>query len=131
MKQFIICILLLVSTATSFSQQPDPSAHPLTLADYLQKSKSQKITSFILLGIGATMFAIAAPGTVSFGTLGTLVTIGGLSTLSSIPLFIASGRNKRKARSLSAHLDLQKRFPVGHNFAIGGHYPVMALKIDL
>ncbi|MBC7653806.1 MAG: hypothetical protein H7098_04940, partial [Oligoflexus sp.] len=34
--------------------------------------------------------------------------LGGLSILSSIPLFIASGRNKRKAANASAFFNIEK-----------------------
>ena len=100
MKKIIIFSLLLIASATSFSQQTN-SSQPLTKPDYLQKSKSQKTVAFILLGVGATAFAIAAPGNVSFDILPVLVIGGGVAMLSSIPLFIASGRNKRKGMNLS------------------------------
>ena len=44
------------------------------------------------------MFAIAAPGNVDFEVLGVLVEV---AALSSISLFIAPGKNRRKAMSAS------------------------------
>ena len=100
MKKIIFFTMLLILSATSFSQQTNPSK-PVTRADYLLKSKNQKIGAWILLGSGAVIFAIVAPGNVSFDALGPLVVVGTLATLGSIPLFIASGRNKRKGMRLS------------------------------
>ena len=130
MKKFTICTLLLIFTATSFCQPANPP-QTLTRADYLKKSKTQKIAAWVLLGAGATMFIIAAPGNASFGTLGTLVIVGAVSTLSSIPLFIASGRNKRKALKTSAYLKFEKIPSVQHVFTSLPAYPAIALKIPL
>ena len=47
------------------------------------------------------MFAIDAPGNVFFDAFGTLVVVGAAATLGSIPLFIASGKDKRRAMNLS------------------------------
>ena len=90
---------LLFATVTK-SQQSTPT-NERTKADYLKISKTQKTAGFVLLGIGAVCFAIAAPGNVSFDVLPALVIGGGAAALGSIPLFIASGRNKRKAASIA------------------------------
>ena len=100
MKKTIIGAMLLVLATVSFSQQTNPT-QPLTREDYLKKSKSQKITAFVLLGAGVTTLAIISKGNTSFDVLGTLAVAGTLSTLGSIPVFIASGRNKRKAKMAS------------------------------
>jgi hypothetical protein len=100
MKKAILLAILLVISAATFSQQIK-SSPTLTKQDYLQKSKNQKTAAWVLLGGGIAMFAIAAPGNVSFDALGVLVVVGTVATLSSIPLFIASHRNKKKSMSLS------------------------------
>lgn len=115
-------------SATSFSQQTSPSPG-LTKQDYLQKSKNQKTTAFILLGVGAAAIAIAAPGNVSLDVLPVFVIVGGVATIVSIPLFIASARNKRKDMSLSFKNEtapqIQKRSFVYQNV------PSLTLKISL
>lgn len=128
MKKIIFCSLLQVLTTATFSQQ-NTSSPILTKQDYVKKSKSQKIAAWVLLGGGFTLSSIGAitaapkagkelgyvililPNAIAGNvqpepktdyTAQTILLIGGLtSMLSSIPLFIASGKNKTKALSLS------------------------------
>jgi len=108
MKKTIICAMLLVLATVSFSQQTNPK-QPLRHDDYLIKSKSQKIIAFVLLGAGVTTLAIISKGNTSFDVAGTLAVAGILSTLGSIPLFLASARNKRKAQAASVYFKLEKQ----------------------
>ena len=135
MKKIIICTLIFVIAAKAFCQQTKPSK-PYTSADYLQKSKNQKSAGWVLLGGGTALvaggllignrkessFDDAATGAV-FGALGVI------SALGSIPLFLASGRNKRKAASL-AYLKFENPLMVqaGTRFI---SYPAACLKINL
>ena len=130
MRKFATIILLLSLSITSFSQT-DSSKQVMTRQDYLARSRGQKIAGFVLLGVGATCAAIAAPGNVSFETLGTLVTVGGIAALASIPLFIAAGRNKRKARNASAGIDLQKMLLIQPNSYAFHYYPAVKLRFRL
>ena len=139
MKKIIFCSQLLVLTTATFSQQ-NSSSPTLTKQDYVKKSKSQKTAAWVLLSGGFTISTIGAltaapkagedigyailiiPNTLTGNlqpepqnnyTAQTILLIGGLaSILSSIPLFIASGKNKTKALSLSfknePSLQLQK-----------------------
>lgn len=106
-----IILLFIVSqmlTENIFSQQPDFSS-TLTRQDYLQKSNRQKTIGWILLGSGAGMMGgtlIFGPtsGAASFDDAVTALEIFGIgivASLSSIPFFISSGKNIRKAMSLS------------------------------
>ena len=128
MKKIIPLLLLLAFSKTSFSQQTDPK-QALTKQDYLQKSKSQKTTAFILLGIGATAVAIAAPGNVSFDVLPVLVIGGGLATLGSIPLFIASGKNKRKAKQISFKMQQTPQLQISRS--VNRAFPSLNFKLSL
>src|SRR5689334_4758796 len=107
MTKLIILLVMIISSCQCFSQQT-----PATVSEesFMLKSKHQKTTGWILLGGGT---ALAAAGLIKassdldkdpFGTLtgdhvgGALLTIaGGAAMLASIPCFIASGKNKRKA----------------------------------
>lgn len=129
MKKFATVFLLLSLSLSSFSQTD--TTKKMSRQDYLARSRGQKIAGFVLLGIGATCAAIAAPGNVSFETLGTLVTVGGLAALGSIPLFIAAGRNKRKARKASAGIDLQKSLLIQPNSYAFHYYPAVKLRFRL
>lgn len=100
MRKPILLFVLLTLTVTSFCQKINPS-QTLTKQDYLKKSKNQKTAAWICLGSGAVLFAIATPGEVSLDILPVLVIGGGALVAGSIPLFIASGKNKRKAMNIS------------------------------
>ena len=75
---------------------------------HYEKHKKQKKTGFILLGSGvaATLAGVLIGSNsdswsdeANLGTGAILVTAGALTTISSIPVFIVSGSNKRKAQA--------------------------------
>jgi hypothetical protein len=103
MKKIIIFTILLILATTTFSQQTK-SSPALTKQDYLQKSKQQKTTGWILLSGGVALGTIGiiialAKTDIGFLYLGDLV--GGSMIIASVPFFNASARNKRKSMSLS------------------------------
>ena len=115
MKKIIICCLMLIIANATFSQQTK-SSMPLTKQDYLQKSKNQKKTACILLGGGGALMItgiiipkgdithIDPAGGKSYkndGIKSVFTQTGALAMLGSIPFFIASGKNKRRAISVS------------------------------
>jgi len=56
MKQAFILLLLISITATCFGQKSMPA--PSIQSDYLEKSKHQNTTAWILLAGGAALFTI-------------------------------------------------------------------------
>ena len=106
MKKCMVYFLLLALPATILCQKSNDSV-AVVKTDYLVKSKSQKTAAFILLGIGVTTLTIAAVGDLDFDALGAVVIVGGVATIASIPLFIASGKNKRKAMKASAFIRME------------------------
>ncbi|HEY6062012.1 MAG TPA: hypothetical protein VIV35_00285 [Chitinophagaceae bacterium] len=107
MKKIIVFAMLMIISVASFSQQTTPSP-VLTKQDYLLKSKNQKTTAWVLLGGGASLILlgdlIGNGQSSSFSDAATGVVIGGaglLCMLGSIPEFIASAKNKRRAMSMS------------------------------
>lgn len=111
-KLLFLCIICLGATTHTNAQMRDTTVNMNTYKvdanTLLQKSQKQKTTSFILLGGGACIAALAyiiasadPIGTVTdekkSTNLGVLLASGGAVMLSSIPFFIASGKNKRKA----------------------------------
>ena len=106
MKKIMVYFLLLALPVTSFCQKENDSV-PVVKTDYLAKSKNQKTAAFILLGIGVTTLTIAAVGDLDFDALGAVVVVGGVATVASIPLFIASGKNKRKVMKASAFIKME------------------------
>lgn len=117
-------ILVFITTSSGFCQQTRVNTE-LSKEDYLQKSKRQKTAAFVFLGSGIVLSSVsltilaahasADVGTIvisgiagvpppkqhSYSTEKILLISGGIAILSSIPLFSASTKNKRKAISLS------------------------------
>jgi hypothetical protein len=98
------------------------SAQEMTKQDYLEKSRKQKNTGFILLGGGAALFAVGTIVSVNSGVNyatsclgancsssaedgftagGVMMLVGALSAVGSIPLFISAGNNRKKATQMS------------------------------
>lgn len=110
MKKLVIILLTLFFMIETFAQAPAPSKEY-----YLQKSESQKTTGWILLGGGTAMavvgIIIAAndnPGPYdiygsNFETGSFLMGAGFIADLVSIPFFISSGKNARRAANISLH----------------------------
>lgn len=129
MLRFFAAILCM-AVVTASSAQAD-SVTVMTKSDYLHKSKSQKTVGFVMLGIGAGLVAVAAPGNVDFDTLGALVVVAGAAALVSIPLFISAAKNKRRARAASVQLKMRKiPVPVQNSLAIES-YPSLTFRINL
>ena len=105
MRSTILIATLLTLFVTASGQQTTVPSPALTKTDYLKKSKHQKTAAWILAGVGTLSVIL---GTIevnpnsgennnsSFFLAGGLVAIG-----ASVPLFIASARNKKKGMSLS------------------------------
>lgn len=121
MKKIIISSLLLIMSSPLFSQQIDPSLS-MTKQDYVKKSKHQKVAAWSLLGGGLVIGSIGTiialkeavkvtvipfPGVLpppdqnklNFGAA--LMLVSSIAVIGSIPFFIISSKNKRRAASLS------------------------------
>jgi hypothetical protein len=109
MKKITILLMLmfLLTSHSLYAQTKDA---------YLLKSKYQKTAAWTMLGGGTTLFivggVVAAHGLFdvvsdpgkpdnNLGVGGVLAIIGGATMLASIPLFIASSKNKHQAMSLT------------------------------
>jgi hypothetical protein len=130
MKKIVVCTLMLIVASISFCQET-PAKSSLTPEAYLKKSKTQKIVGFVFLGAGAITLISVSGGNTDFNTLGTAVVAGGLSVIASIPLFIASGRNKRKAKAAAISFNIHNNRvfePTGLSLR---RYPAIMLKMSL
>lgn len=114
MKQIFILILLTTSLENTFSQQND-SLKSLPKTDYLQKSKHQKTAAWVVLVGGVTL---ATTGAIivanepvlgpSGGNGGEVLFVAGIAVAAaSIPFFIVSAKNRKKARSLSSSFRME------------------------
>ena len=129
MKKIIVYSLMLVLPVISFCQKTNDSV-PIVKTDYLAKSKSQKTAAFILLGIGVTTLTIAAVGDLDLDVLGTVVIVGGVATIASIPLFIASGKNKRRAMKASAFIKMETVPLIQKQSFIQNSYPAFSVRFS-
>ena len=147
MKELVFLSILFLISANSFSQQTNPESTP-NKHDYLQKSNTQKKTGRIFLISGAglmlTSFLIPKGDLVDDGicVVGLCDTeykndgiksgffiAGAVAGLTSIPFFIASGKNRRKAASLGFKMEntLQLR---KQNFVYSS-FPALRLHLNL
>lgn len=114
MKKIFISMLF-ISICISTSAQLTEPVHKLTKQDYLQKSKNQKTTGRVLL-VGGTAMIVAGvvvgataeepTGVLQIFSKGQaigfyLFTVGAVVDLTSIPFFISSSRNARKAAAIT------------------------------
>lgn len=108
MKRNIFILIILLFTVQLFSQVN--ATLEFSKDYYLQKSKKQNTTGWILLTSGAVIGIIGIVGFSKSDFLesnsdadayGILMLGGALSGLGSIPFFINSGSNARKAATLS------------------------------
>lgn len=142
-----IAAWLLVFTSVSFFQQNSSPKYSFTQTDYLKKSKNQKTLAWLLLGSGACLVIVGQliPKGEEDGfdiltwseshkndDLKALFTLGGaLSMGGSIPLFIASDKNKRRAIEASAFFDFEK-VPMLNQMQIRQHrFAVTGIRIQL
>jgi hypothetical protein len=147
MKKVLICTTLLLITATSFCQQTD-SSKLFDRPDYLQKSKNQKAAALVLL-IGGGVLDIIGLATFpkdyvildiwgtgnskstesKANTSAVLLVVGTVSMLASIPLFISSHVNHKRAISLG--IDTQQFRQLKKTNFSTVNYPALTMKIRL
>jgi hypothetical protein len=134
MKSLIFFTFFMLLTTNLWSQ--NTALVPNSKEYYLQKSSNQKKTGWILLGGGAVLATIGGIGfSENFGIFtdnatgdgyGFMFLTGVISGLSSIPFFISSGNNARRAASLTFNADL---FPK-QNALVQNYQPVIGIKIE-
>ncbi|MEP7236665.1 MAG: hypothetical protein ABI685_02330 [Ferruginibacter sp.] len=135
-KIFLNACAILLIVCNCFSQSVEK-------IDYLQKSKNQKITAFILLGTGAAIniFSLAtlpkyydflSPTASQKKQLHTscwLLGIGSAAMLASIPFTISGHANKKKSASMSINTRQLKQLKNGSTFTV--NYPAVTIRIKL
>ncbi|MGN6531754.1 MAG: hypothetical protein ACTHK0_08370 [Ginsengibacter sp.] len=129
MKHIVIAIMLLMLSTVSLSQQTTLQA--INKQDYLQKSKQQRNTAWILAG-GGLVLEIAGiiayqSGNASIFLLGA----GLISQIVSIPFFVSAAINKKKSKKASLSFNLEETHDI-HTSVINCHlHPEIFLKINL
>ncbi len=135
MKKFVLFTFILLAFQSVHGQEIDSLSAQTRqeLYDFhFEKHKKQKKTGLILLGSGlvatitGTLIArnsdILGEDTEGFDAGASLALLGSLATISSIPVLISSGVNKRKASAyvnLSEYQPLDMTFPRSQSLAVG------------
>ena len=129
MKKLIAVLLLLIFSENSFAQNTEPSP-PITKADYLKKSRSNRIGGFVLLGAGAITLISISGGNTDLSSLGILVALGGGAVIGSVPLFIAAGKNKRKYNNATASFMFEKTQSITQQSIHQSYIPAVGVMIN-
>lgn len=142
MNKILVSFLLLALSISAFSQQTT-TPQKISTADYLKKRKNQKTAAWVCLGGGNVLFPtgyailpknynliLGDPEKDDQAFLGgALLLIGSSAMLTSIPLSLASNRNKKKGMGLSFK---NKSIPKLHQGSfISQAVPSLTLKINL
>jgi cytochrome bd-type quinol oxidase subunit 2 len=149
MKKIIISTMLLAFATASFCQQVAPKQH-WTETDYYKKSKKQKTAAWILTGAGTAgliITTIADAGQSVNGGLTTLFSLGTVEpeyksytvpyllsaacVISGIYLFIASSKNKKKAKAATVFINMEKAPVLQQAMIRNQSFPALVLKISL
>jgi hypothetical protein len=135
MKKNILYFLLLALPVASFCQQTNDTV-PSIKTDYLIKSKNQKTAAWVLLGGGTALiglgFLIGDSKNATFDDAGTGIVLGGigfLSMIGSIPLFIASGKNKRRAVKAATFIKMETAPSFQKQSYLQNSYPAFSVNI--
>ena len=140
MKKLMIVMVIFALGNTLYAQRTEPG-QPLTKQEYLTKSKNQNIGAWVLLGGGALL---TAGGLIWFSsafdiwsnnsdqTVSIVVAGVGVAAMAgSIPLFIASARNKNKAGNMTVHFKWEGQGIVKSGVMKNQRYPALSLKLGL
>ena len=135
MKTLIFLIVFMLLSTNLLSQNTTVVTNSKEY--YLKKSSNQKKTGWILLGGGAVLATIGGIGfSENFGIFtdnasadgyGFMFLTGVLSGLSSIPLFISSGNNARRAATITFYLN--PNLYSNPNSLVQNHQPILGFKI--
>ncbi len=147
-SQIIITVLLLFagSSLAQLSEPPNPS-QPFSRDYYLKKSKSNKTAAWVMLAAGTVLVGTGIgvglnESTDAFVTIftveeekysntGEILFFSGLAAAAtSIPLFIASDKNRKKANAVSASLKMEKSLLVHQQSFVKARYPALSLTIN-
>lgn len=132
------CATIFSANAQVLKTTPSMARQHISTESLLLKSKKQKTRAWTLLGIGA---GVAAAGGIvqlrqansnswGFDFTGAWMAIaGGVVALSSVPFFISSAKNARKAATMS--FNMQQIFLPNPNKLVAKYQPAFTLKIRL
>ncbi|MBA2500845.1 MAG: hypothetical protein H0V30_14060 [Chitinophagaceae bacterium] len=140
MKKLLV-LLLGLHFFTCISAQYADSASHRQASDFLNKANKQKTTGWILLGAGAgvaTIGFIVVSATIWNDLIegeskgadagGVLMSAGLVSMVGSIPFFIASGKNRKKAAAI-VFIKMENSSKMNQYTMTEKKYPAVALRV--
>jgi hypothetical protein len=140
MRTIFFCLLVILSTGTN-AQEP-----MLNKTDLLAKAKKQNTTGWVVFGTGFTitsiglimvtnevkndLYNIFSPEKQKNSSAGTVLVIGGAAgMLSSIPFFLVSSKNQKRAAI--AFLKLESQHELKKASFVTSSFPALGLRISL
>jgi|GEM_PF-963176 hypothetical protein len=142
MKKLSMLLVFVASYITSFGQTDGTSKTDIQ-KDFLRKSKNQRTTGFVLLGIGTAVGVAGAlivdnstndqnpTGIIAqAGAGGTVAVVGSLVALTSVPFFISAGSNKKKANRMSAGISFEKFMGERVSATYLNYYPALTARLS-
>lgn len=133
-------MMLFAFAATSFGQQSAPKQH-WTETDYYKKSKKQKTAAWIFTGTGTAVLLVTliADGISSAFTgfeksasgIAIPYAIGAACVGTGIVFFVASGKNKKKAKESSAFFKMEKAPVLQQTLVTTQSFPALGVRIRL
>lgn len=149
MKTNIISIVLLLVAASSFAQLSEPPnpSQPFSREYYLKKSKTNKTAAWVMLAAGTVLVGtgigvglneatdqwvnlFTAEEEKTSDTGGILFFSGLAAVATTIPLFIASHKNRKRANNVSASLKMEKSLLVRQQSFVKSSYPALSVSIN-
>jgi hypothetical protein len=130
-KVFLIFLTIPIISINCFSQSAEKT-------DYLKKSKNKKAVAWAFLGGGVAVSAIGLTQVIIVGSnservdngTGTVLLAAGLATsLTSIPFFIASKKNKKRA--LTAGVNMQQIKQLRNSVVYTAIHPAFTVNIGI
>lgn len=144
MKKIIILTMMIAFVAVSFGQQAPASSPAQTQTDYLKKSKRQKTWAWVTTSVGTviTALTVIAESNPAYGEVPiidngeqinyTIAYILGFTCIATgIVLFVASGKNKKKANAASVFLDIKKAPLLQQTVFRNQSFPAVGVRISL
>ena len=148
-KIFLVSFFALTCCASSIAQKDTAKKNPVLSAEhYMQKSKKQKTAAQIML-YGGGVFVLTAviigtkeaddafiqlfggEATSNFTAADIFFWTGLASMAGSIPLFIASGKNRRNASAAKVSIDFKRNYRMEPFTVKSSGYPALTIKLSL
>ena len=149
MSKLLFAVVLLLIVSIGSSGQQTNQVQQFTKTDYLKKSKNQKKAAWILLGGGVVLVSsglavginqstdifvslITSTEPEKYSSTADILFYTGLASMAgSIPFFIASSKNKKKANQVAVLLKTEKLTSFRNQSFKQNSFPALSVRISL